>query len=189
MVAAPDAVAVRENEPPVAFQVTPWFSKSLPTDAVTASVWPIVRPAGFGDTFTLMLDWARVLTAARKNRAGAKKRRFERLWRRRDSEFPFSQNATLNFRKDSIIQCSFCALKPSSQISGDGDLRRKAFIKPLVGNGRAGEVEFFPSGSDLALPGTNQTHVRTVWEYLWHFGSRPKCFSFKQSELILRKYV
>jgi hypothetical protein len=72
---------------------------------------------------------------------------------------------------------------------GDSDLRRKGFIKPLVENGRAGEVEFLSSGPDLGLSGTIETHVRTVSEYLWHLGSRPKCFFFKQSALILRKSV
>jgi len=125
----------------------------LLTAAVSVvSVWPTVSPPDFGETLTLMLNWANVLAAASRKRAGAKKRRFEKLRRRGDSEFPFSQNAILNFIKRSMIQGSLCARRISSQ--------------------------------HFCL-GAIETHVPTVWEYLWHFGGRPKCFFLKQSELIL----
>ena len=47
-------------------------------------------------------------------------------------------------------------------------------------------VGLHPNTSGL---GTIETHVPTVWEYLWHFGGRPKCFFLKRSALILRKHM
>jgi len=95
---------IPEQLEPEAFQVTPRLEESLLTVATRGSVCPTVNPPFFGDTLTVMSDWAKVVTAANRKKATGGKRRFEELRRRKDSDFPFSQVTVLNLRDESMAQ-------------------------------------------------------------------------------------
>jgi hypothetical protein len=93
-----------EQLEPEALQVTPWLEESLLTVATRESVCPTVNPPFFGDTLTLMPDWAKVVTTANRKKASNGKTRFDKLRQRKGSEFLFSWVTVLKFMDGSMAQ-------------------------------------------------------------------------------------